>query len=245
MNEQSNEILRVNHLTKEFWSDHVCVVNAVKNVQLEVGRGEIILICGPSGSGKTTLLSMIGCLLKPTSGNISVMGKDVTTLSQSELSKFRLRHIGFVFQTFRLLEFLTVYENLELVLNLSGIDWRECNDRIGTILSDIGIFHKASFYPGKLSGGEKQRAAIARALISNPNLILADEPTGSLDSISGKKIIEVLCKTSESMNKTVVIVSHDLRIRQYADRIIYMEDGHLAEEGDNVSVSQTNLTCYA
>jgi putative ABC transport system ATP-binding protein len=172
---------------------------------------------------------MIGCLLKPSSGSIKIMDNDVTRLKQKDLSLFRLRNIGFIFQSFRLLDSLTVSENVELVLDLNGYKKDASKNKVNRILQEIGIDHKAASYPGVLSGGEKQRAAIARALVNDPGFILADEPTGSLDSNSGKKVIEVLCNIAQLKSKTVIIVSHDPRIQHYAHRIFFMEDGHIVE----------------
>jgi len=175
-------------------------------------------------------LSMLGCLIKPSSGSIRIMEKEVTALSQRELAIFRLKHIGFVFQTFRLLDSLTAIENVELVLNLAGIQRPESRQLAELLLEELKISHRSNFYQNMLSGGEKQRVAIARALANDPILILADEPTGSLDSHAGREVIELLCEAAQRRNKTVIIVSHDPRIYHYANRVLHMEDGHITEE---------------
>jgi putative ABC transport system ATP-binding protein len=218
------------NLTKIYLNHSHPPVQAVNGVGLTVAAGEIVLISGPNGSGKTTLLSMIGCLLKPNAGMIRICGRDVTAFDQGELADFRLRHIGFVFQNFRLLDSLSVMENVELPLNLAGIRRPESRERARAALEDLKISHRARFYPNVLSGGERQRAAIARALVNDPGIILADEPTGSLDSVAGRAAVEYLSAAARKRNKAVVIVGHDERIRSFADRVITMEDGRVKKE---------------
>jgi putative ABC transport system ATP-binding protein len=226
-----NEIMvEALHLAKTYNSCSCVLVRAVQNVSLKVKEGEVFLISGPNGSGKTTLLSMLGCLVRPLSGSIKIMGEEVTLLNQKELAAFRLKHIGFVFQSFRLLDSLTAVENVELVLSLAGIRRPASRERAMQALELLKISHRANFFPEVLSGGEKQRVAVARALANDPNLILADEPTGSLDSLAGQKAVELLCEAARSQNKSVIIVSHDSRIRRYAHRIVEMEDGKIKEE---------------
>ncbi|MFQ5798491.1 MAG: ABC transporter ATP-binding protein [Bacteroidota bacterium] len=218
------------NISKRYSHDSAVGVLAVADVNLEVQRGEILLVSGPNGSGKTTLLSMLGCLVRPTSGSISVIGREVTALGQRELTEFRLKHIGFIFQTFRLLHSLSVLENIELILNLTGIRRPRAGEQAGLLLHELGISHRADFLPNALSGGEKQRVAIARALANDPELLLADEPTGSLDSHAGQATIELLCEAAQRRSKTVIIVSHDVRIQHYAHRVLRMEDGRIVEE---------------
>lgn len=227
---QNSFVIEAEHLSKIFRGNGRTAVEAVVDVSLHVKRGEILLICGPSGSGKTSLLSMIGSLMKPSSGSIKIMGKEVTGLRPKNLALFRLKHIGFVFQGFRLLDALTAVENVELVLQLSGNRRPASRERVEEILTELKMSQRANFYPRELSGGEKQRVAIARALVNDPCLILADEPTGSLDSAAGRRTIEFLCQAAQKKNKAVIIVSHDSRILSYAHRVLYMEDGRLKEE---------------
>lgn len=219
-------------LSKTYRGDSDTKVAAVKDVSLQAGQGEILLINGPNGSGKTTLLSMIGCLTRPSSGSIKIMGEIVTRLNPRKLAEFRLKNIGFIFQSFRLIDTLTSSENVELVLHLAGIRRPASKERTESVLEELKILHRARFYPRQLSGGEKQRVAIARALVNDPGLILADEPTGSLDSYAGKKTTELLCDTAKRRNTAVIIVSHDSRILHYAHRVISMEDGHLEKDRD-------------
>jgi putative ABC transport system ATP-binding protein len=223
-------VLEAQHLTKVFSSNSRIRVKAVDDVSLEAREGEVLLISGPNGSGKTTLLSIIGCLVEPGSGSLRIRGNDVTGLDQSALTLFRLQHVGFIFQSFRLLDSLTARENVEIVLNLAGGRRPESLRRADALLEELEIFHRASFAPKSLSGGEKQRVAIARALANDPFLILADEPTGSLDSQAGQKTIELLCGAARRHKKTVVVVSHDPRIQHYADRVVRMEDGRITGE---------------
>lgn len=225
MNNEQQIYLEAKSLSKRYQIDKNNFFYAVSNVSLELSPGEIVIISGPNGSGKTTLLSMLGGMIKPSSGSISIMNKIITDMDQKALTIFRKQNIGFIFQTFRLIDSLTVIENIQLVLNLNGMKDSESFKRAEVLLADLNIIHKSKVFPDILSGGEKQRVAIARAIANNPNLIFADEPTGSLDSKSGKDIIELLYNIAKNLNKTIVIVSHDNRIFNYADRLLQMEDG--------------------
>jgi putative ABC transport system ATP-binding protein len=217
----SDVLLRAESLSKEY--DSGVVVRAVNDVSLTVSRGEVVLIIGPNGSGKTTLLSMLGGLMRPTRGTIHLGDRALHELSDAALTDFRLRHVGFVFQGFRLLDVLSVRENVQLVVEMAG----GANARVTAeeMLSHVDALHLAERSPRVLSGGEKQRVAIARALANQPDLILADEPTGSLDSAAGESAIALLTDTARAEGRGVVIVSHDTRIAHHADRIIRMADG--------------------
>ncbi len=230
MNHTSISVIEALHLSKVYDNHQGVSVLAVSDVSLNVQPGEIVLICGPNGSGKTTLLSMLGCLIKLSSGSLFILGQNTTQLSLRDVPAFRLRSIGFIFQAFRLLDSLTVIENVELVLNLAGIRRPESRKRARSILEEFNIAHRERFLPHALSGGEKQRVAIARALANDPPLLLADEPTGSLDSSAGQAVIQLLCDAARQRGKTVLIVSHDPRIQQYADTLLAMEDGRLLEK---------------
>lgn len=203
--------------------------HALKAINLEVYPGEIQLLMGPSGSGKTTLLSILGGILKPTEGNVSLLGTDLTRLSRSQLANFRLRHIGFIFQEFNLFPALTALENVELALNFKGIKGRQARQEASSLLDQVGLSDKARNLPRDLSGGQKQRVAIARALAGNPEFIFADEPTAALDSHSGHAVITLLRKLAKEANRTVVMVTHDPRIVDVADRVASLEDGILGE----------------
>jgi putative ABC transport system ATP-binding protein len=199
------------------------VFRAVDDVSLDVERGEIVLIIGPNGSGKTTLLSMLGGLVRPTSGSVIVDGRALHELTERELEVFRLKRVGFVFQTFRLIDALSVRENVQLVLELAGE-----TRAVDALLDRVGALHLANRNTRTLSGGEKQRVAIARALANDPAIILADEPTGSLDSAAGEAAIALLCDSARNDGRAVVIVSHDTRIAHHADRVVRMNDGRIS-----------------
>ena len=200
-------------------------VHAVRAVDLEVQAGEVVLIMGPSGSGKTTLLSMLGAMLRPTSGQIVVDGHDIAAIPESRLPKLRAATFGFVFQDFNLLGALTAQENVEFALNLGGVTGQEAHRRAQELLTGLGLGDRLTFRPEKLSGGEKQRVAIARALANQPPVILADEPTANLDSKIGHDIARLLRHIATEEKRAVVIVSHDTRLRDVADRILWLEDG--------------------
>ena len=230
--------LDVNHVTKRYGDGETAVL-AVRDVSLAVESGEIVLIMGPSGSGKTTLLSMMGALLRPTSGAIHLDGTALSELSENRLPAIRLRQFGFIFQDFNLLSALTIRENVALVAELAGAKRAAARDKATTILTDLGLEARLDFLPEKLSGGEKQRVAIARALINDPALILADEPTANLDSKIGHEIMRLLRRIAKDQGRSVVIVSHDQRIRDIADRILWLEDG----EFKNVVTMATDPVC--
>ncbi|GMR18965.1 MAG: ABC transporter ATP-binding protein [Patescibacteria group bacterium] len=204
-------------------------VKAVDRVDLTVGAGEVVLVMGPSGSGKTTLLSMAGGILKPTSGEVFLNGEEITGLSERELPKIRLKDVGFIFQTFNLLANLSALENVALAASLSGFDQRKSRGKAQAILSDLDLGERLNHLPKDLSGGEKQRVSVARALVNDPKIILADEPTANLDSKAGHSVANLLRDVAKSRNKAVVVVSHDQRIRNIADRVLWLEDGRFKE----------------
>ncbi len=221
-------LLRLTNLTKVFGSGDT-EVRAVDGISLEVHEGELVLIMGPSGSGKTTLLTMIGGLLRPTSGSILVDGSEVTTLPAHDLTLFRRHTVGFIFQSFNLWESLSVLENVELVLNVAGVTGEKARTRARHLLEERGLTNRLGFRSRDLSGGEKQRLSIARALANEPRLILGDEPTANLDSRHGRDVMRVLRDTAKSGGRAVVVVSHDQRIREVADRVLWLEDGRIAD----------------
>jgi putative ABC transport system ATP-binding protein len=220
--------LQVTHVTKRYGSG-ATEVTAVRDVSLTVAPGEIVLIMGPSGSGKTTLLSMLGALLRPTEGNIQLNGEVISALAENRLPDIRLHHFGFIFQDFNLLSALTALENVALVAQLTGLKNGAAHQRAMELLTELGLAERLHFLPEKLSGGEKQRVAIARALVNDPTLILADEPTANLDSKIGHEIMRLLRRIAKEQNRSVVIVSHDQRIRDIADRVLWLEDGAFKE----------------
>ena len=221
-------ILFVEHVTRRFGSGATAVV-AVHDVSLQVAPGEVVLIMGPSGSGKTTLLSMLGGLLKPSAGRIRVGREDLTRLSERELPAVRLHHIGFIFQDFNLLTSLNCLDNVALVGQLAGLSRRAARRRAGELLTQLGMGHRLNFLSEKISGGEKQRIAIARALVNDPALILADEPTANLDSHHGRETMRLLRRLAKEDDRAILIVSHDQRIKEIADRVLWLEDGEFKE----------------
>ncbi len=205
-------------------------IHALKNVNLKVYRGEMVAVVGPSGSGKTTLLNLIGTLDKPTSGKIYIDGEDITTKSEKELTLLRRRKIGFVFQFYNLIPVLTAYENVELPLLISGVPKKEREKRVRRLLEMVGLEDRMNHRPDELSGGEQQRVAIARALVNNPSIILADEPTGDLDTETGLMVVQLMRKLAKEEDSTVIMVTHDPQISEIADRIIYLRDGKIIGE---------------
>jgi len=205
-------------------------VQVLRDIDWEIKRGDIHLLMGPSGSGKTTLLSILAGLLTPTVGKVYLLGEEITKLSGPKLAQFRQQNIGFIFQNFNLFPALTAAENIEVVLNLKGIRGAKARLQAQGLLEQVGLGLQANQKPGNLSGGQKQRVAIARALVGNPPIIMADEPTASLDSHSGHAVIDLLRRLAKDGGCTVLMVTHDPRIIDVADRIAYLEDGVLTNE---------------
>jgi len=228
MSVTKNTTLQVTQVTKRSGSG-ATEVQAIRDLSLEVTPGEVVLIMGPSGSGKTTLLQMMGALLKPTEETIQLNGEMLSTLTEKHLPTIRLHQIGFIFQSFNLLSALTVLDNIALVAELAGAKRREARKKAASILTDLRLSERLHFHPEQLSGGEKQRVAIARALVNDPALILADEPTANLDSKIGHEIMRLLQDIAKEQGRSVVIVSHDQRIQDIADRVLWLEDGQFKE----------------
>lgn len=225
--DKDGNVLELRNVSKTYGSGHTAVT-ASDDITLQIRPGEIVLIMGPSGSGKTTLLSMAGLLLQPSQGQILVGGRDVTRLNNRQRAALRLQSLGFVFQSYNLLGALTARENVELVLNMAGVKGTAARERATALLEMLGLGHRLHHKPADLSGGEKQRVAIARALANEPPLILADEPTGNLDSKTGQEVMELLCcGLGREQGRAIVIVTHDQRLRQIADRVLWLEDGRL------------------
>ena len=231
-------VLTIRDLTKTYGTGDLAV-DAVRHIDLDVNAGEVVLVMGPSGSGKTTLLLMLGAMLRPTSGSVHVDGTDVAAAPERALPPLRAHHFGFVFQDFNLLTALDARENVELACNLAGITGRAARQRATELLSRLGLERRLHFRPDQLSGGEKQRVAIARALANNPPVILADEPTANLDSGHGREIARILRTLAARDGRCVVIVSHDQRLKEIADRILWLEDGQFRE----LSTMATDPVC--
>jgi putative ABC transport system ATP-binding protein len=203
-------------------------VHAVKNVSLSVQEGEMVVLMGPSGSGKTTLLLMCGALLKPDSGKITIEGQEVSALQERALPSVRLKKVGFIFQQFNLLPELTALENVEVVANLAGVNGRKARELAAGALESVGLQERLSHLPEDLSGGEKQRVAIARAVLNRPRLLIADEPTGNLDSETGQEITRLIREMVKELGNAAIVATHDARIESLADRVLHLRDGNLA-----------------
>jgi putative ABC transport system ATP-binding protein len=224
----ADSLLRTRALVKVYRADGVSV-EAVRGVDIEVGIGEFVAIMGPSGSGKSTLLHVLGGLEPATSGEIWLRGKRVDRLSVSDWAILRRRHIGFVFQFFNLLSNMTVADNVELPALLAGASVRQARKRREELLSELGLTAKAAAAPARLSGGEQQRVALARALANEPSLLLADEPTGNLDSSNARDVLRLLRRTHDS-GQAILLVTHDARVASLADRVVSLFDGMVADD---------------
>jgi putative ABC transport system ATP-binding protein len=207
-------------------------IQVLHGVDFDVRQGEVVLLMGPSGSGKTTLLSIMGCILRATSGSVQIAGRDVANLPERELPEIRLKHIGFVFQGFNLFPTLTVGENVELALDLKGVRGARAKQESRRLLEQVGLAAKYDAFPADLSGGQKQRVAVARALSGSPDVILADEPTAALDSQSGRNVMEMMRELAGTHGRGVVVVTHDSRVLEFGDRIVHMEDGRIVDSAE-------------
>jgi putative ABC transport system ATP-binding protein len=213
----------------QVFGDKANPTHAMRGVSLKIPPRQVVIIMGPSGAGKSTLLAVAGALRRPTSGEVLIDGTSLSSLNDNQLADVRLHKIGFVFQEFNLLDSLTVIQNLELVLNKAKVPGASAKARANELLSILGLSHRKEAHIKTLSGGERQRVAIARALVNNPIVILADEPTASLDGVRGAEVMSMLQMIAHDMGTAVLMVSHDHRVLKYADRIVWLEDGHLEE----------------
>ena len=223
-------LLNLSHIYKDYQQEKL-VVPVLKDVSLSVKEGEYVAIMGPSGSGKTTLMNIIGCLDLPTSGSYELSGQDVLACKDRELADVRLNSIGFVFQSFHLLPRESALENVALPLIYAGVKKADREKRAAAALERVGLADRVDFKPTQLSGGQKQRVAIARAMVNNPKILLADEPTGALDSKSGKQIMELFDRLNEE-GVTIVMITHDAKIASYAKRVIRIIDGEIEEAAE-------------
>lgn len=224
-----SSILKIDKISK-YYGNKSNLTKAIDNISLEVKKGEFIAIMGASGSGKTTLLNSISTIDKVTSGHIFLENKDITKLKGNELNKFRREELGFIFQDFNLLDTLTAYENIALALQIQNIKVKEIDKRIKDISSKLGILEILNKYPYQMSGGQKQRVASVRAVITNPKLILADEPTGALDSNSARKLLQVFQLLNKELNSTILMVTHDAFTASFASRVVFIKDGKIFNE---------------
>lgn len=221
------EILKVENLVKTY-GEGDNIVNAVDNISLSVNKGEFVAIVGASGSGKSTLLHLLGGVDRPTSGKIYIDGNEINNMNNDKLAIFRRRQIGIVYQFYNLIPILTVEENISLPRDLDGN--RPDKERMDLILKSFGLFERKNHLPNELSGGQQQRTSIARALINNPAILLADEPTGNLDSKSTEEIMSILKMSNRDFNQTIIMITHNLEIAKEADRIITIQDGKILRE---------------
>jgi putative ABC transport system ATP-binding protein len=219
-------VVRIKGLNKVFHRDTI-PVTALEKIDLEVADGEFLCLMGPSGSGKTTLLNIIAGIDQPSSGELRVLGENITGLSEDRLAAWRNVHVGFVFQTFNLIPVLTAYENVELPLLLTKLSPGERKEHVQTALKLVGLEDRISHYPRQLSGGQEQRVAVARAIVTDPTLVVADEPTGDLDAHSAEEVLDILSRLNRDFKKTIVMVTHDPRAARHATVTRHLEKGQL------------------
>ncbi len=229
---QPKTMIRVKNLRKEYRLEDDTVV-ALKRINLEIKQGEICCIFGTSGSGKSTLLNQLAGLEKPTFGDVYIRGVPITRLSERELAAFRQKHIGFVFQSYNLLPFMTAIENVAMPLMFRGESKRKRTKKAVAILKKVGLSNRLKHYPRQMSGGQQQRVGIARAFVAKPDVVFADEPTGNLDSKTTIEVMEMIKSFARRFNQTIVLVTHDPEMAQYADRIITLVDGRIVKETIN------------
>jgi putative ABC transport system ATP-binding protein len=228
------EVTKVNNATRIFKIGEV-ETKALRGVNLSIENGEFTALVGPSGSGKTTLLQLIGLLDKPTSGSVFINGQDATNLNRNKRAELRKNAIGFVFQFFALIPTLTAYENIEMPLLLNGTKAADRKKRVNEMLEAVGLSDRAHHRPDQLSGGQQQRVAVARALATNPKLILADEPTANLDTENGKQVMDIMQRLNKETGVTFVFATHDPRVIKYATRVVTLRDGLIVENNGNSS----------
>ena len=220
------QIIKLENVWKVYELGKVELI-ALKGISLDIDRGDFVTIMGPSGSGKSTLLNMIGCLDIPTKGTVFLGGKDISQLNENQLAQLRGKTIGFIFQEFNLFPNLTAIENVTLPMVFQGALLKERKEKANDLLVSVGLAKRINHQPGELSGGERQRVAIARAFANDPEVVIADEPTGNLDSVTGKKIMEVLTDFHKNRGKTIVVVTHDPQIASYSKKLINIKDGQI------------------
>lgn len=228
-----NTVIDAHNISKIYNKENIPVY-AINNVHLHLGRGEFTALVGPSGSGKTTLLNMIGGLDKPDGGKIEINGVEITTMNSNKLIDFRLKNIGFVFQSYNLIPVLTARENIEFIMQLQGIGKSDRDKRIQTLFKQIGLADKMDSRPAQLSGGQQQRVAVARALASKPQFVLADEPTANLDTKSASNLLDIMALLNKEENMTFIFSTHDQRVIDRARRVITLVDGRIASDTASV-----------
>lgn len=230
------EILKIDSIEK-YYGNKGNILKAIDDVSFEVQKGEFVGVMGPSGSGKTTLLNVIATIDEVSSGHIYLNGKDLTEINKKEIGRFRRENLGFIFQDFNLIDTLTIHENIALALTINKTNKNEIDGKVNSVAKELGIEEILTKYPYEVSGGQKQRTACARALITNPKLILADEPTGALDSRSAQMLIEMISSLNKDFKATILMVTHDSFTASYCDRILFIKDGKIFTElvrGNNI-----------
>ncbi len=228
MNGANGALIKLEGVTKIFYTDEV-ETHALAGIHLDIIKGEYVSIAGPSGCGKSTLLSILGLLDTPTDGAYVLNGKPVANLSLAERARIRNREVGFIFQSFNLIGDLTVFENVELPLTYRGMKSAERRKRVTEALEKVGMAHRAKHLPSQLSGGQQQRVAVARALVGDPLILLADEPTGNLDSKNSEAVLGVLRDLNERLGQTILMITHDLHVATYGHRVVHMLDGSVVD----------------
>jgi|YelNatPaOPRAMG01_1025707.scaffolds.fasta_scaffold12817_3 putative ABC transport system ATP-binding protein len=235
MNTENGNIVVTRDLTKVYAQGEIEVI-ALNRINLEIKDGEFLVLMGPSGSGKSTLLHIIAGIDRPTSGSCIVQGVDLQELDESELADWRNQNIGFVFQTFNLIPVLTAYENVELPLLLTGMSRKQRRQQVETALELVGLADRMNHLPRQLSGGQEQRVAIARAIVTDPTLVVADEPTGNLDSHAAQEVLSILQSLNRSLGKTIIMVTHDPKAASFGSRIVHLEKGELLSDSETQAV---------
>ena len=229
MRKRGKIVIETKNITKKYNEGEESELTVLKKVNLKIHKGEFAAIIGPSGSGKTTLLDIMGCLLKPTSGELFIDGHEIHKLNDNKLARLRRERIGFVFQQYNLISSGSALDNVELPMRIAGMKKKHAREKAKELLELVGLGHRLKHKPGQLSGGEQQRVAIARSLANDPEIILADEPTGNLDTKTGAIIMRILQQLNEEKHYTVVVITHDLRIAKYADTFISLRDGQIID----------------
>lgn len=228
------ELIQTEHLDK-IYDENGVPVHAVKNVTLAIGKGEFVVIAGPSGSGKTTLLNLMGALDRPSKGRVFLEGEDIGQLGRNQLSELRLRKMGFIFQAYNLIPVLTALENIEFTMMLRGISEKERREKAQGIMEELGIGELSDKRPNEMSGGQQQRVAVARAIVTNPSIVLADEPTANLDSARSASLLDLMARMNRERGITFIFASHDQQVIERARRLLKMKDGEIE---DDLMVSQ-------
>lgn len=235
MNNTNTKIVEITSVVKTY-KRGVEIIPVLQDINFSIHAGEFLALMGPSGSGKSTLLNLIAGIDKPDSGNIIVQGVNITKLSEQDLARWRASHVGFIFQFYNLMPVLTAFENVELPLLLTDLSSKERREHVEAALSIVGLIDRMKHYPSQLSGGQQQRIAIARAIVTDPTIIVADEPTGDLDRSSAEDVLNLMCRLNEDFGKTIIMVTHDLRASRYAKVLCYLDKGLLSYGAPEISL---------